>query len=354
LVRDASHINQCRQLLAASQEFCVIHSAFWSDAGIAQYEEEILDALRRGVHVYLLRGLGDDEPAGPLTTVERLRNEARPFEGELLVSTAPHHSHAKFVVVDGRSALVSSFNFLGATRDNPQLNIGLASSSAADPEQSLGRAVLRDLVEYALPGELLDNLERQLGRTELTSTIGATQPEVSDEASDPLTDFRDWFDSLREPPCAWEIVTSEAHRDALLIALHSARRTVTVTSGDMTHSAVDSVLRSYIQAAVERGVTVRFLWGSQTRDQVEQEKAAALAAEMHESLGRTGRFLINLAPKPVHAKLLIVDDWVSLVSSYNFLSYRGLRSGAHELGVKVYSRTVASQLEDLLKIFCKL
>ena len=53
VVRDAEHIDQCQRLLSEAKECCVIHSAFWSEAGIGQYADQIRVALRNGVRIFL-------------------------------------------------------------------------------------------------------------------------------------------------------------------------------------------------------------------------------------------------------------------------------------------------------------
>jgi len=305
------------------------------------------------VRVFLLRGLGvEEDPAEAerIAILEHLCVEAKDTEGELHVSPAPHHSHAKFVVADARAALVSSFNFLQATRDNRQLNIGLFTTHCPDPEHGIARAVLRNWTSNTTGGSILDSLEQQLGRDELLTGPGVIRPE-SGPIGDPLTAFQCWFGQLHEPPCGWETLTSEAHRDALLVALRTAERSVTVTSGDMSTSAVDAVLVSYLRSALERGVRVRLLWGCQARDPGEQQRLSEQARELQAILGTARSFIINLQPKLVHCKCLVVDDWVSVVTSYNFLSYRGLRSGAHELGLKVYSHPLAVRLNSIVDPF---
>lgn len=359
LVCDAAHVNLCRQMIQKSRDFCVVHSPFWSEAGIAQYEEAIREAVRRGVQVYLLRGLGDGDGDGPLKpppVVNRLLSDTNSTSGGLHISEMPHHSHAKFVVSDGRCAIVSSFNFLGATVDNRQLNIGLLVLPGRDSDTCCAAMILRNLMTHAPPGALFDNLTRYIGQSEIETidenafAFSSTGPQAF------ISHLTSWLESLRNlhgtageaPSCAWETVTNQTHRDALLVALLTAERTIVVSSGDLTRSALDAVVQAYIRAAVNRGVKVTLHWGSQTRDPLEQQDADRLAQELQASLAATGRFSINLSPKPVHAKIIVVDGWVSIVSSYNFLSYRGLRSGAHELGIKIYSRWLSNEVESAL------
>lgn len=51
VVRDADHIDACQRLLSEAKDFCVIHSAFWSEAGIKQYADQIRKALKEGVRI---------------------------------------------------------------------------------------------------------------------------------------------------------------------------------------------------------------------------------------------------------------------------------------------------------------
>src|SRR5262249_52708414 len=204
--------------------FCIVPSAFWSDAGVNQYREEILTALKKGVDVYLLRGLGDDEGNSTgLTSLGQLAADAAGHEGRLFISSTPHHSHAKFIVADGRAVVVSSFNFLGATRDNPQLNVGVCCATSGGG-QGIGLTVLQNLMEHALPGDLSSDVEEEVTRLELMGRSINSEQRIP--APDLLSAIREWIDTLREPKCAWELVVNEGHRDALLAALHTAQWSV--------------------------------------------------------------------------------------------------------------------------------
>jgi len=169
-------------------------------------------------------------------------------------------------------------------------------------------------------------------------------------APDPVSWFADeQARNAAENISCWELVTNEGHRDALLSALHSASSSITITSGDLTRSAVDPVFVRYLADAVARGVQVRVLWGFQGDDYEQRQATIQLVKELRERIAADpARFLINSEPKPVHAKTIVVDHSVSIVSSFNFLSYRGTRSGAHEMGVKTYSSRIAGELEQVI------
>ena len=338
LVQNEGHVERCHELLGAAQDFCLIHSAFWSDAGIHQYREEILAALKKGVDVYLLRGLGDDEGSStPPASLGQLTADAAWLRG-----AAAYQQRAAPLARQVRRRRRPR-----GRRVELQLPRGYPRQPAAEHWRVLRRFCRgsghRPRGTAQPDGtrstrRLAGHLEEQVTRLELLGRPIDSEQRIP--GPDPLPAIREWIDTLRKPKCAWELVANEVHRDALLAALHTAQRSVTITSGDLTRSAVDAVVQGYLKEAVHRGVTVKVLWGSQTRDPDEQAQMAAFAAELQHTLGGD-RFVINPVHRPVHAKLLIVDGWVSVVSSYNFLSYRGLRFGAHELGLKIYSLALA-------------
>ena len=349
------HVSQCKRILNDAQNWCVIHSAFWSEDGIRQFLPEIRNAVsQRGVQVYLFLGLSDrhDDLDIPECLAE-LRAELNEAEGELLVNQIPTRSHSKVVAADDSVVLVSSFNFLGATEKNPQLNAGLLFTRERGLPSTIVADVVRCLTSRPVRDDILAHLEQHTGTLlQIDENAMRNQADMNDTANAPLSRLQDVLRRAREPRVVWELVESSAHRDMLLNALHSATTSVFVTSGDLSRSAVDSVFRSYVADAIVRGVSVRMLWGSQTMDPEQQVEAESLARELHDTWSDSGCFEINLTPGRVHSKLLVVDDWVSLVSSYNFLSYRGTRDGAHELGVKVFSSTIALQLVRMSETYC--
>jgi phosphatidylserine/phosphatidylglycerophosphate/cardiolipin synthase-like enzyme len=340
----------CADLIGRAKEFCVIHSAFWSEQGIAQYEDAIHGALTRGVDIYLLRGLEENEAQyGEFESVRRLRLVAERSEGRLVTSAKSQQSHAKFVVADGVSTIVSSFNFLGATVENRQLNIGVYCQKVPHPEYGPGMRILREVLLRRPVEEGLDELETHFHRMELARNAPRSMTGEALIQTDSSEHLKRWFEALRTPAAAWELVTDDSHRDALLNALYSAERSVIVTAGDLRRSAVDAVFTSYVEAAIKRGVAVTIAWGSQTRDPLEQQEMIAFAGEWSKQFASSPLLRINSAPCPIHAKLLIVDGWVSIVSSYNFLSYRGLRLGASEVGLKLFSSPIARDLSYLVE-----
>jgi len=357
LVLSSDHVVACKRMLNEARSFCVVHSAFWSDAGIRQYAEEIREALARGVSVFLLRGLGEpgEEDAARPPALDELEECAKSMPGSLLLSTTPHHSHAKLAVADTGHVIVSSFNFLGATAANPQLNTGIECRSATRAGSSVALAVLDNLTANGLAGEIVERLGEVLQSTRFSSSSRfVSEAESAQLAIEDILNPQDWFQTAlnevwKQERSPWELVTNEEHRDLLLRALHTAERSIVVASGDLTESAADRVFRDYLSAAVKRSVNVTILWGSQAaNDEPEAPWSQAVSEIRAASKGKRDLVKFNEEPRPVHAKLLIIDDEVSIVTSFNFLSYRGTRSGAHELGMKIYNPALSAQLHEIV------
>jgi hypothetical protein len=356
LVQSSDHVAAGKSLLNEARSFCVLHSAFWSDAGIRQYADEIRAALSRGVRVFLLRGLGEpgEEDATTPSILDELGEFAKRTSGLLLLSSTPHHSHAKVAVADASRVIVSSFNFLGATAANPQLNTGVECRAPDSVGRSAALAVLDNLTANGLSGEVVKQLSEVLQSARLPSSSRfVSEAESAQLAIEDILNPQQWFPAAmnnvwtrkRSP---WELVTNEEHRNLLLRALHTAKRSIVLASGDLTDSAVDRVFRAYLSAAVQRGVSITILWGSQAANDAGASWSRAVAEIRAASKGRRDLVNINEEPRPVHAKLLIIDDEVSIVTSFNFLSYRGTPSGAHELGMKIYDPALSSQLHRVV------
>ncbi len=356
ILRDArDHFEECKLILGSSVRWCVIHSAFWSDDGIQQYVPEIRAAVERGVQVYLLCGLSDESDLRIPRILVQLQLELADADGKLYVNSRPTQSHAKIVAADDTSVVVSSFNFLGATVNNPQLNCGLSFAFDNMLPTAIAEEIVRCLTARPVRDDVLADLEQHTGmRVKMVgrssghpTDLGESNIASSSRLHDALVEARDSSNKT----VIWEIVENTLHRDLLLNALHSAKKCVVITSGDLSRSAVDSVFRSYVSDAIKRGVSIRMLWGFQGTEQKTREEAVVLAGELHASWNDSGKFKINESPCLVHSKIVVVDEWVSLVSSFNFLSYRGTREGAHELGLKVFSSSIALELIRLVDSF---
>jgi len=222
LVYDAAaHISTCKDILDNARAWCVIHSAFWSDDGIGQYTSTILKAVERGVQVYLYLGLLDEnaELQRP-ASLAKLVADTEGLEGDLFFNQTPTHSHAKIVAADDDTALVSSFNFLGATGGNPQLNIGLLFRRAAHSSSTLVADVVRCLTSRPVWDESINHLEQQVGATFAASEIAQSDGENA-RGKQFLTQLQAVIRDAHTPSVVWELVESAAHRDALLNALYS-------------------------------------------------------------------------------------------------------------------------------------
>lgn len=138
LVTRSGHRECLRAALAEAKSTVLIASAFLNTAVLeGEIRQWILDALRRGVQVDLLRGYAashNDQPEkAALRWLRDLRKEAAQAAGLLRFSTQPAESHAKLLICDppsGHCAYAGSLNWLSTPlgndgEDNPGSSITL-------------------------------------------------------------------------------------------------------------------------------------------------------------------------------------------------------------------------------------
>jgi hypothetical protein len=140
-------------------------------------------------------------------------------------------------------------------------------------------------------------------------------------------------DALRIPAIGWQVAlsgddfrfTGDEHERLLVAALREARSSVLIASA-FVNAAKLEVLRSHIEAALQRGVRIDLLWGymtngsADTRETVEWLRKLAYRAK-RDCLKGVVRF--NQVPSGSHAKLLLWDGgsgFQACVGSYNWLS----------------------------------
>ena len=111
------------------------------------------------------------------------------------------------------------------------------------------------------------------------------------------------------------------HPPLLEEALDTAQKRLLVISPWITTAVVDPRFLKRLQAALERGVEVRIGYGLEDRRQGRPELNAA-EKELHEIAGRNRRLRVVWLGN-THAKILLKDSEWFVVSSFNWLSFRG-------------------------------
>jgi phosphatidylserine/phosphatidylglycerophosphate/cardiolipin synthase-like enzyme len=150
-----------RELSRNTEKRLILLAPYVEEKGIGQLQEELLDALARGVSVVLVAQDANVLGSWTSDSLELLRREARGLSGVLNVYTAPITApvllHSKLVVSDGRIAIVGSANLTGnALLRNLETGVLVGARQAAEIERVVQRAIELGFVRLVFSTERLN------------------------------------------------------------------------------------------------------------------------------------------------------------------------------------------------------
>lgn len=346
------------ELIRSARRQLVIAVPRLSESGLNRITPAIEHALGRGVQVVILWGLGMDAelPEPVINGLDNLQRAAGSDRRLFVKTRVSARLHAKVVVADDRTCLVTSRNFL---TDGDLLDVGLLlegveglpCSAAVEllewayqtfPDHDMARAILRhpsafgsgnirENVRAAGPA-FSDALEKEsAGGPRITLWAGQWR-RAADELANATKDLT---------PTA-TVVRDAEHRRSLIRAVDSATWRLVIASDQLSATILDADLRDRLAAAIDRGVDVTLVYGRPAMHDVDAAESAVQALRSKVpgsgSVG-TGSLTVRHVPRD-HAKGLVVDD-EALVGSFNMLSFpghyrgRGRRQDRGEISVLI-------------------
>lgn len=123
----------------------------------------------------------------------------------------------------------------------------------------------------------------------------------------------DFSDELLNPT----ILNECEHIDWIIDTLNNAKESIVITSPWILKNTVEEFIVSHIQNAISRGVKVKIYYGYTKTDFGEQEAISLL-----ENIGCT----LILHPQSTHSKIVIVDEEIVCIGSFNWLSQKHYRN----------------------------
>lgn len=313
-------------------------------------QDAFRSALERGVNIVLVWGINTD-PA-PIDAswefLRRLAEDTRPASGCLIFAGRGAGSHAKVIVCDLDWAVVSSCNFLNASRDRSSTEVGVELRSSPKGVVPLGlQAILawirRMIPDYRVQERCLDD-PMLFGRSEQRGSLlldvqPVASPNIVFGAAGVATWRRAWesrTNYVRELAAtaygaAVPIYDGE-HRELLVQAISTARRRLHVGSHRVTTRGLSEPLVEAVERALARGVEVRIRHGA-----IDLEPVARARLDQLAGCG------VSVEAWDTHAKIIVCDDW-AVVSSFNFLSVEPGTRSAHELGVQLHEPPMVDAL----------
>ena len=373
-----AHTEEILALIRSARTQLVLACPWVTYDGLSTFTPALEEAAARGVQVVLLWGIGLADRPDPAIreAVNSLRRVAGPTEGSLvrtLISPdISSTSHAKLVIADAASAVVTSLNFL-APSEPGTLEVGVRLDAA----EGQRNPAIGDLLRWAAD-TMPDYLVAQSIVTDPASLRSAARPTGAEAEpvavvavpgeDPPLTNAAlvdepggpaarawatEWVQRARVLSAATNrsrpsvrLIRDGEHRDTLWSALRTARRKLLITSDKLSEDVVDAAFLEEVEKRVRDGVDVTLVYRRTVRDAGKQaaERLAALAVRL---AGADGR--LRLIRSDNHAKVLVFDD-EAVVTSFNFLSFEGYYAGVGrrrqraEVGVRIFSRRQAAEL----------
>lgn len=147
------------------------------------------------------------------------------------------------------------------------------------------------------------------------------------------------------------LINTYEHRPILIKALNEAKRQVVIVSPWIKEAATDFELRGAIQRAMERKVKVVICYGISKKIESDVHYAVNLLKKLKKD-EIYGKYLSLVLLGNTHEKVLICDEVFTVVTSFNWLSFKGdkNRGFRQETGTYVedfdFTKNMINNLQD--------
>ncbi|MFF7213723.1 hypothetical protein ACFZAU_24820 [Streptomyces sp. NPDC008238] len=384
------------RLIADAQTQLVIVSPWIRYRALTGHLDALGAAVRRGVRIVLVWG-ADADSAYDDALDEQTRNALEDLARQapagalesVVIPRTTSRTHAKLVVSDHHTALVTSRNVLSGAGDRPEAGVLLEAGGTGGSivvSELLGwvrsvipsypqsrevrvRASKEAAQETAAPHPSAPAHDGPARRPQVPAATPAEAQAPPALAIQPPAEHRDAEASVRVWTRGWlehvertrdfledralpslRLVTDEAHRSLLRHALDKAAHRLVIASDGLSAEVVDQGMLGSLRACLERGVHITLSHaapdrGTGTRRERYEEARTALVALRGEHPEG-----MEILEGTNHAKVLLWDD-NAVVGSFNYLSFEG-RYGRHrlssELSVRLTGRAIADTLATAL------
>jgi phosphatidylserine/phosphatidylglycerophosphate/cardiolipin synthase-like enzyme len=211
---------------------------------------------------------------------------------------------------------------------------------AADVEQSIVMSTLNLDQAKAIQAQ-----ERLLGATEVSETP------ISDTAvSPPITEKSERIAKLEQELAAstGRPIYNYEHRQVLEKTLKLSLRSVFIISPWVKRIATDDQLLGMMRGAMDRGVNIAIGYGmpsrhGDTEEYMDPDVEAALT-KLQKRNCKGSLHVERLAG--THEKIIVSDEAYCVVTSFNWLSYRGDRGFRNETGILLTAPKIVRQIRS--------
>jgi phosphatidylserine/phosphatidylglycerophosphate/cardiolipin synthase-like enzyme len=376
IIHEDEQVRMIQEAILTAQRQVVLGCPFLRYEAFRRYRNAITTALERGVRVFLIWGMDQTSSldSGLLSLFDDFRSRSKNFSA----TDIPARCHAKFVVCDASSLIITSYNFLNREPGGVfELGLRITShepgapcqaaldllkhSSQIHPDYNIGALISTDAQELSrtLPNRsdhvnVLPNLPLiEIG--DASPYARAAMALWRQEWHTHASVFADLLAHI-EFPCS--LVLDGRHRELLHHALRTATSFVVIMSDRLTADVVNQPFIDELATCLQRNALVVIAYQRPESTPLQKLRSLQIsypgllellsaASALQDGVGRS---MLS------HAKVLIADDRAT-VTSFNFLSFEGYYAGADrhrvrsEAGVTVRSWSLVTQLLRMMSTY---
>jgi len=330
-----------KESLESAKNLVIIGSAFVNELSIKAIYPLLEALVSKGVKIILIWGLLGN-------SIENLKTKYPIFNEEnLSFISSETRFHSKFLSIDRSHVWITSCNLLSYLYNT-------TSPSEAICELKQGK-IIGEILEYARSklnpnreelkwidslGEIEDEKnEVLLKKEEQIKSFREVIEELKDKcqilidkpsAKSILSDFRNSFEkgkellkNLRDFNTAY-LVQNLEHRKILRAVLFNAKNSVRLGTDRINRKAISSVIISALNDAFERNVSVQIRWGREKSSTINKDDLINIQKVINDiKLETSNRIEIADLPSNSHAKFLIMDTDLTVITSFNLLAFAG-------------------------------
>lgn len=216
------------------------------------------------------------------------------------------------------------------------------------------REVLESARENRKKNAQYKNLEESLTRriddqqSRLEDHVYSSQEEKI-SATHEIKDLKKQLEGLKKQQASNnQLLETYNHRPLLENSLKEAKSVVVIVSPWIRFGAFDNDLQNLIKNALKRNVRIIIGYGISEED-IENDKAEKILKEIQQQRS-TGKYLTLIKLGNTHEKVLLVDGRYVVITSFNWLSFKGdpKRGFRQETGIYTEDEgTINSTIESL-------
>ena len=157
-----------------------------------------------------------------------------------------------------------------------------------------------------------------------------------------IAELEEQLKNLKVEQTRDRILNTYDHRPLLEDALETAQKYVVIVSPWIKSSGFDSVLEEKVKSALKRNIRVIIAYGISKKTEHDQQSLKRLRDIKKGPLGQN-LYLVDLSN--THEKVLLVDSKYAVITSFNWLSFKGdpNRSFRQETGIYTESTNLINQ-----------